>query len=92
MQHAGALPCPTTSIGGPLTPSSVKLCLIRESRTRVEVRIMDLSHSRWRKSSYSSGTGGACVEVAPATDAVGVRDTKDRTRGHFAVDHTVWQV
>ena len=25
---------------------------------------MDLTHAIWRKSSYSSGNGGACVEVA----------------------------
>lgn len=32
---------------------------------------------RWRTSSYSSGNGGECVEVA-AGDRVVVRDTKDR--------------
>jgi hypothetical protein len=32
---------------------------------------------RWRTSSYSSGNGGECVEVA-ASDHVAVRDTKDR--------------
>ncbi len=31
----------------------------------------------WRTSSYSSGNGGDCVEVA-ASDHVAVRDTKDR--------------
>ncbi len=25
---------------------------------------MDLTHANWRKSSHSSGNGGACVEVA----------------------------
>ena len=30
----------------------------------------------WHKSSYS-GDQGACVEVATATDAVAVRDSKD---------------
>ena len=28
---------------------------------------MDLTHAIWRKSSYSSGNGGACVEVADLT-------------------------
>jgi uncharacterized protein DUF397 len=28
---------------------------------------MDLTHANWRKSSYSSGNGGACVEVADLT-------------------------
>lgn len=32
---------------------------------------------KWRKSSYSDGSGGDCVEVASA-DGVMVRDTKDR--------------
>jgi hypothetical protein len=31
----------------------------------------------WRKSSYSGGQGGNCVEVG-ASDAVLVRDTQDR--------------
>jgi uncharacterized protein DUF397 len=26
---------------------------------------MDLTRAEWRKSSYSTGNGGACVEVAP---------------------------
>ncbi|CAM5670936.1 DUF397 domain-containing protein [Streptomyces purpurascens] len=37
----------------------------------------DLSNARWRKSSYSNGDGGNCVEVAdgiPGT--VPVRDSK----------------
>lgn len=28
---------------------------------------MDLTHAIWRKSSYSSGNGGNCVEVADLT-------------------------
>jgi hypothetical protein len=28
---------------------------------------MDLTHAVWRKSSYSSGNGGNCVEVADLT-------------------------
>ncbi|MCX4881537.1 DUF397 domain-containing protein [Streptomyces sp. NBC_00847] len=38
---------------------------------------IDLSHAQWHKSSYSNGTGGDCVEVAPnLPDTVPVRDTK----------------
>lgn len=44
----------------------------------------------WRKSSFSESGNPQCVEVAPATDAVGVRDTKDRERGHLAVSRTAW--
>ena len=46
---------------------------------------MDLSGAAWRKSSYSGGNGGQCVEVATITsnpDAsetmCAVRDSKDR--------------
>jgi hypothetical protein len=35
----------------------------------------------WRKSSYSGGNGGACVEVAAHHGMILVRDTKDRGRG-----------
>lgn len=39
---------------------------------------MDLQRAVWRKSSYSNGTGGACVEVAKLdTNLRGVRDSKD---------------
>jgi hypothetical protein len=39
---------------------------------------MDLTAAIWRKASYSSGNGGACVEVARnLPDVVAVRDSKD---------------
>jgi hypothetical protein len=44
----------------------------------------DLSRAAWRKSSYSNGSGGSCVEVAtfavPArltSEHIAVRDSKD---------------
>ncbi len=41
----------------------------------------DLSRATWRKSSYSNGTGGSCVEITtlPGHDghAIAVRDSKD---------------
>lgn len=38
----------------------------------------DLSNATWRKSSYSNGQGGDCVEVAPRIrGAVPVRDSKN---------------
>lgn len=43
----------------------------------------------WRTSSYSGGQG-TCVEVAPLSQTVGVRDTKDRARGHLTVSRTAW--
>jgi uncharacterized protein DUF397 len=44
----------------------------------------------WRKSSYSGDTGGSCVETMPLTTSIGVRDSKDLTVGHIAVDPVSW--
>jgi hypothetical protein len=39
---------------------------------------MDLTRALWRKSSYSSGNGGNCVEIAVnLPGVVAVRDSKD---------------
>ena len=38
---------------------------------------MDLTHTKWRKSSYTTSNGGNCVELADVTGAVAVRDSKD---------------
>ena len=38
---------------------------------------MGLSRAAWRKSSRSSGNGGACVEVAQLPQGIGVRDSKN---------------
>ncbi|MFS4093888.1 DUF397 domain-containing protein [Streptomyces sp. AF1A] len=41
------------------------------------MREYDLSNARWRKSSYSDGNGGSCVEVADTVPGlVPVRDSK----------------
>ncbi|MEU7648476.1 DUF397 domain-containing protein [Streptomyces huasconensis] len=46
---------------------------------------------KWRKSSYSSnGSEGDCVEVAPATDAVYVRDSKNTQGPRLAVGGAAW--
>jgi uncharacterized protein DUF397 len=48
--------------------------------------IPNTSRLRWRKSSYSSDTGGDCVECAAlAPSAVAVRDSKRPDGPHFAV-------
>jgi hypothetical protein len=44
----------------------------------------------WRKSSYSSGEGGNCVEVASAA-AVLVRDTTDRANLTLIIPASVWR-
>jgi Domain of unknown function (DUF397) len=43
----------------------------------------------WRTSSYSGSVGG-CVEVAPAPDAVLIRDSKHRTGPALTVPPTAW--
>ncbi|QFZ21906.1 DUF397 domain-containing protein [Saccharothrix syringae] len=45
---------------------------------------------RWRKSSYSGGANTNCVEVAFASEAVGVRDSKN-TAPRLAFTPTSWR-
>ncbi|MEU1250944.1 DUF397 domain-containing protein [Micromonospora arida] len=53
---------------------------------------MQLNGARWRKSSRSSGNGGACVEVADNLPGViGVRDSKDPMGPALAFAPTVWR-
>ena len=44
----------------------------------------------WRKSSYSGGQGGSCVEVAGAASVIMVRDTTDRDGGTLAFSADAW--
>jgi hypothetical protein len=45
----------------------------------------------WRKSTFSNGSGGACVEVANLADgAIAVRDSKDRTGPVLAFTRAEW--
>lgn len=44
----------------------------------------------WRKSTYSSLSGGECVETAGLGGPVGVRDSKDVERGHLVVPAAAW--
>jgi Domain of unknown function (DUF397) len=46
----------------------------------------------WRKSTYSGGNGGNCVEVADAARVVRVRDTADRSGPTLSVAPHAWQV
>jgi Domain of unknown function (DUF397) len=45
----------------------------------------------WRKSSYSGSNGGNCIEVAAATRAVAVRDSKDPHGPVLAFGSRDWQ-
>ena len=40
-----------------------------------------MDNMNWRTSSYSSGNGGECVEVASPEGAVAIRDTKQNGTG-----------
>ena len=46
---------------------------------------MNLFAATWRKSSYSTGGGNNCVEVAPASSSVAIRDSKDPDGGILIV-------
>jgi hypothetical protein len=44
----------------------------------------------WFKSSYSSGEGGECVEVAADATAIHVRDSKEHGCPQLAFAPTAW--
>ncbi|MFD0857320.1 DUF397 domain-containing protein [Actinomadura adrarensis] len=46
--------------------------------------------TQWRKSSYSGGESGQCVEVAQAPGLVGIRDSKNRAIGPLNMDRVVF--
>lgn len=50
---------------------------------------LDLSRSRWRKSSYSSANG-ACVEVAHLDQAIAVRDSKNPDQAALVFSTSEW--
>lgn len=45
---------------------------------------------QWRKSSYSNGTGGECVEVAEIAEITAVRDSKVPGGPRIAIPHAAW--
>lgn len=51
---------------------------------------MAFDEATWRKSSRSAPSGGACVEVAVTTAAVGIRDSKNPAQGHHTLNNTQW--
>ena len=53
---------------------------------------MDLTNAEWRKSSFSGGNGGGCVEVARnLSGVVAVRDSKDREGPALVVTPDEWR-
>lgn len=51
----------------------------------------DHALTTWRKSSYSGGNGGNCVEVGETERAVVVRDTQDRAGAVLAFGPDAWR-
>ncbi|MGQ4351702.1 DUF397 domain-containing protein [Streptomyces drozdowiczii] len=45
---------------------------------------------QWRRSSYSNGTGGECVEAAFIGDGTAVRDSKQPLQAQFRVSAETW--
>jgi hypothetical protein len=50
---------------------------------------MDVTN--WRKASYSSGNGGACVEAGNTAHGVAVRDSKDQDGQRLTVLPAKWR-
>ncbi|MFF4563303.1 DUF397 domain-containing protein [Streptomyces sp. NPDC001435] len=51
---------------------------------------MNAPEFAWFKSTYSTGNGGECVEVAVCPGTVHVRDSKDVARAALAVESAAW--
>ena len=52
----------------------------------------DLSRAVWRKSSYSNGSGGDCVQVAlRIPEFVAVRDSKNPDGPRLVFSHDEWR-
>ncbi|MGH3325777.1 MAG: DUF397 domain-containing protein [Streptomyces sp.] len=56
----------------------------------VEAPVRTVPESAWFKSSYSSGAGGECVEVAACPGTVHIRDSKDKTGPILSVGTAGW--
>ncbi|OLT24701.1 DUF397 domain-containing protein [Nocardiopsis sp. CNR-923] len=44
----------------------------------------------WRKSSYSGGNGGHCVEAKRTSDGAALRDTQNRALGRVETSPLEW--
>ena len=60
------------------------------------MHVSDLSRATWRKSSYSNGSGGSCVEITelpgPASEyQIAVRDSKDPNGPVLAFTASGWR-
>jgi hypothetical protein len=50
----------------------------------------DLTGATWRKSTYSSGEGGECIEVADGLPVIPVRDSKDPEGPALTFNPAAW--
>ena len=53
--------------------------------------MMPSSSIQWRKSSYSNGMGGECLEVAALAKAVAVRDSEVTSGPQLILSTAAWQ-
>ena len=44
----------------------------------------------WRTSTYSSNSGGQCVEVAALSERIGVRDSKNPGAAHLSLTRSTF--
>ncbi|MFG2984439.1 DUF397 domain-containing protein [Streptomyces sp. NPDC048258] len=56
----------------------------------VEEPVSVVPEAAWFKSSYSSGEGGECVEVANTVGAVHVRDSKNKAGATLSFEADQW--
>ncbi|MGI5403770.1 DUF397 domain-containing protein [Streptomyces sp. CA-135486] len=56
----------------------------------VEAPAQAVPESAWFRSSYSSGEGGECVEIAAFPGAIHVRDSKDKAGPTLRVASEGW--
>lgn len=50
----------------------------------------DPARATWRKSTYSGGTGGNCIEVTPLAGLVAIRDSQNPDGPVLLVSHHDW--
>jgi hypothetical protein len=55
------------------------------------VLTVDLSDALWRKSTYSNGSGGDCVEITGTGRVIAVRDSKDPDGPVLAIIPSQWR-
>ncbi|MEU2301051.1 DUF397 domain-containing protein [Streptomyces antibioticus] len=51
---------------------------------------MSSENLTWFKSSYSSGEGGECLEVATCTHTIHIRDSKNPAGPNLALSPAAW--